>query len=105
MTAGVNPWTLNLAPAPVGTNQDLLGDYEAGYLIIADSERMADCGPSLIAPNICSCFSASAAGSETQNSQLWSPAGPLRCRHELGLRGSRPLLPVSGRSAFLLVVG
>jgi hypothetical protein len=35
----------------VGTHQDLLGGYEAGSLLIADSERMADRGPSLIAPN------------------------------------------------------
>src|SRR5947199_10539827 len=51
MTAGVNPWMLNLAPAFVGTHQDLLGGYEAGSLLIADSERVADCRPSLIAPN------------------------------------------------------
>jgi hypothetical protein len=38
-------------PALVGTHQDLLGGYEAGSLLIADSERMADRGPSLIAPN------------------------------------------------------
>src|SRR5436309_15675611 len=50
MTAGVNPWMLNLAPAFVGTHQDLLGGYEAGSLLIADSERVADCRPSLIAP-------------------------------------------------------
>jgi hypothetical protein len=37
-------------PALVGTHQDLLGGYEAGSLLIADSERMADCGLSLIAP-------------------------------------------------------
>jgi hypothetical protein len=37
-------------PALVGTHQDLLGGYEAGSLLIADSERMADRGPSLIAP-------------------------------------------------------
>ena len=29
----------------MGTHQDLLGGYEAGSLLIADSERMADCGP------------------------------------------------------------
>jgi len=37
--------------ALVGTHQDLLGGYEAGSLLIAESERMADCGPSSIAPN------------------------------------------------------
>ena len=43
MTADVNPWTLNLARlGPRGTHPDLLGGYEAGSLVIADSERMAD---------------------------------------------------------------
>ena len=43
-------WTWR-RPALVGTDQDLLGGYEAGSLLIAGSERVADCGPSLIAPN------------------------------------------------------
>ena len=30
----------------VGTHQHLLGGYEARSLLIADSERMACCGPS-----------------------------------------------------------
>src|SRR5216684_3349174 len=53
MTADVNPWTLNLAPAgrSWAPHPDLLGGYEARSLVIADSERMADRGPSLIAPN------------------------------------------------------
>ena len=38
-----------LAWGLVGTHQDLLGGYEAGFLLIADRERVADCGPSLIA--------------------------------------------------------
>jgi hypothetical protein len=32
-------------------NQDLPDGYETQPLVIADSERMADCRPSLIAPN------------------------------------------------------
>jgi hypothetical protein len=35
----------------VGTHQDLIGGHEAKPLLIADSERIAHCGPSLIAPN------------------------------------------------------
>jgi hypothetical protein len=35
----------------VGTHQDLIGGHEAKSLLIADSERIAHCGPSLIAPN------------------------------------------------------
>ena len=47
----VNPWTLNLArQALAGTHTDLIGGHEARSLLIADSERMAHCGPSLIAP-------------------------------------------------------
>ena len=34
----------------MGNQQDLPDGYEARSLVIADSERMADCGPSLIAP-------------------------------------------------------
>lgn len=34
----------------MGTHQDLTGGHEAKSLLIADSERMAHCGPSLIAP-------------------------------------------------------
>jgi hypothetical protein len=44
------PWTLNLArQGLVGTHQDLIGGHEAKSLLIADSERIAHCGPSLIA--------------------------------------------------------
>jgi hypothetical protein len=35
----------------VGNQQDLPDGYEARSLVIADSERMADCRPSLTAPN------------------------------------------------------
>jgi hypothetical protein len=34
----------------VGTHQDLTGGHGAKSLLIADSERIARCGPSLIAP-------------------------------------------------------
>jgi hypothetical protein len=34
-----------------GNQQDLSDSYEAGSLVITDSDCMADCGPSLIAPN------------------------------------------------------
>jgi len=34
----------------VGNQQDLADGYEARALVIADSECIADCGPSLIAP-------------------------------------------------------
>jgi hypothetical protein len=34
----------------VGNQQDLSDGYEAGSLVITDSDCMADCGPSLIAP-------------------------------------------------------
>jgi hypothetical protein len=47
----VNPWTLNLPQqALVGTDQDLIGGHEVRFFLIADSERIAHCGPSLIAP-------------------------------------------------------
>jgi hypothetical protein len=36
--------------AIVGNQQDLSDGYEAGSLVITDSDCMADCGPSLIAP-------------------------------------------------------
>ena len=38
--------------ALVGTHQDLIGGHEAKSLLIADSERIAHCGPSLIAPTL-----------------------------------------------------
>ena len=38
--------------ALVGTHPDLPGGSRPGPWSIADSERMADCGPSLIAPNV-----------------------------------------------------
>jgi hypothetical protein len=38
------------ALALVGTHQDLIGGHEAKSLLIADSERIAHCGPSSIAP-------------------------------------------------------
>jgi hypothetical protein len=43
------------------------------------------------------------AGSEAQNSRLWSPGGLSRCRCEPGFHGSRRWLSVSGRPAFLVV--
>lgn len=47
----MNPWMLNLTLyGLVGTHQDLIGGHEARSLLTADSERIAHCGPPLIAP-------------------------------------------------------
>ncbi len=64
----------------MGTHQDLIGGHEAKSLLIADSERIAHCGPSLIAPN-------AESGAECDSSQNIR-RGDRMCAYGASLRRS-----------------